>query len=170
MGEFFTKLLDFLHDLWPLRIVRVYQRGVRFKFGIVTEPQLPPGWYAFWPFFWAIEVVDVVEDVLDLPTQSVTTADGKTVTFSANVSYEVLDASLLYTSVQDFENNFSRVASGHLAMRVREWKWDELMENRRKLELSLRDTLTTRVKGWGCQIIECRLTDCVQAKQFRLIQ
>lgn len=169
MGDFLKLLADKIYDLWPLRVIRVYQRGVRFWLGDANPTPLEPGLYGFLPFFGAIEIVSVVEDVLDLPTQSVTTADGKTVTFSANVSYSVVDAVLLYTSVQDFEVNFSRVASGHLAMRVREWKWDELMENRRKLELSLRDTLTTRVKGWGCQIIECRLTDCVQAKQFRLI-
>ncbi len=169
MGELFARLLDNLRELWPVKIVRVYQRGVRFRNGTVTEPALPPGHYYFWPFFWAIEVVDVVEDVLDLPSQSITTKDGKMVTFSANVSFEVTDAVALYTEVQDFDENLSRIACGHLAMRVREWEWIELQESQRKLESSLRDTLTTRVKGWGVKIIECRLTDLVQARQIRLV-
>jgi regulator of protease activity HflC (stomatin/prohibitin superfamily) len=169
MGELFARVLDNLRELWPCKIIRSYQRGIRFKNGVVHEEQLVPGLYWFIPFFWAIEEVSVVEDVLDLPTQSITTADGKMVSFSANVSFEVTDAVLLYTQVQDFEQNLSRIACGHLAMRVREWRWDELQESQKKLEASLRDTLTTRVKGWGCRIIECRLTDLVQARQIRLV-
>jgi regulator of protease activity HflC (stomatin/prohibitin superfamily) len=169
VAEFFGKILEFIHQLWPLRIVRVYQAGVRFWMGCVVGEQLGAGLYWFLPFFGAIEIVDTVEDVMDLPVQSVTTKDGKSVMFSANVSYMVTDAKLLYTEVQDFEENLQRIATGHLALRVREWTWDELQEGQRKLEISLRDTLTTRVKGWGSKIIECRLTDCVQAKQFRLL-
>lgn len=169
MGEFFGKILDWLHDLWPFRIVRPYQRGVRFWLGNVTGDQLTPGLYAFIPFFMAIEVVDVVEDVIDLPTQSITTKDGRMVSFSANISFEITDAVAMWTQVQDFQENLSRVACGHLAMKVREWSWDELQESQKKLESSLKDTLTTRVKGWGCKILECRLTDMVQARQIRLV-
>jgi regulator of protease activity HflC (stomatin/prohibitin superfamily) len=169
MGELFARLLDNLRELWPVKIIHSYERGVRFKMGQVTEPQLMPGWYLFWPFFWSIYEVSVVEDVLDLPSQSITTKDGKMVTFSANVSYEVTDAVALWTEVQDFEVNLARVACGHLALKVREWEWIELQAKQKELESSLKGTLTTRVKSWGVRVLECRLTDFVQAKQIRLV-
>ncbi len=168
MGDFLRIVLEKLYEVWPLRVVRSYQKGVPFWLGEVGEEK-GAGVYAFVPFFGAFEIVDVVEDVIDLPSQSITTKDGKMVTFSANVSFEVVDAVALWTQVQDFGENLSRVACGHLALKIREWTWDELQEGQRKLELSLRDTLTTRVKPWGVRVLECRLTDCVQAKQFRLI-
>lgn len=162
-------VFDKIEYLWPLRHIRSWERGVFMCCGWTYKKQLSPGVWPFIPWFMAIEVLPVVEDVIDLPTQSITTSDGRMVSFSANVSYEVTDVVALYTQVQDFGENLSRVAAGHLAMRVREWSWDELQEGQRKLESSLRDTLTTRVKGWGVRILETRLTDMVQAKQFRLI-
>ena len=169
LGDIVGRIIDFIIELKGFVVIRCYERGVRFRNGRVTEGQLVPGVFFYVPLLWSIEVVPIVEDVIDLPTQSITTADGKMVSFSANISFTVEDAVLLYTEVQDFGENLSRVACGHLAMRVREWSWEELQSSQRKLESSLRDTLTTRVKGWGVRILECRLTDCVQAKQIRLV-
>jgi regulator of protease activity HflC (stomatin/prohibitin superfamily) len=162
-------LFEKVEYLWPFRVIRSFQRGVFMCVGWTYPHPLKPGFYPFLPWFMAIEVVDVVEDVIDLHSQSITTSDGKLVTFSANISYEVTDAVALWTEVQDFAENLSRVACGHLAVRVREQSWEELQLGQRKLELSLRDTMTTRVKPWGVRILECRLTDCVQAKQIRLV-
>jgi regulator of protease activity HflC (stomatin/prohibitin superfamily) len=162
-------LFEKVEYLWPLKKIKSFQRGVLMSCGWTCPRALKPGLYPFIPWLMDIEAVNVVEDVVDLPSQSITTKDGKTVTFSANVSYEVTDAVAMWTQVQDFGENLSRVACGHLAMKIREWDWEELQDGQRKLEISLRDTLTTRVKGWGVRILECRLTDCVQAKQIRLV-
>lgn len=167
-GEGLVKFAQWLWGMFPVRIIRSYQRGVKFKKGIVQPEQLEPGIRWGWPFVDSIEVVSIVEDVIDLPTQSITTSDGKTVSFSANISYEVVDLVAYFTNVQDFSESLPRVAAGHLAKQVREWSWDELHKGQKKLEESLKGTLTTRVKGWGVRVIECRLTDCVVAKQYRI--
>lgn len=171
MGDFVRLIAEKIYEIWPFRIVRVYQRGVRFWLGRVVGEQLGPGLYSFLPFFGSIEMVDVVEDVVDLPTQSVTTNDGKGVTFSANVCYEITDAVLHWTAVQDFHDNMSRAACSHLAVRVREQSYADLSsaEGQKKLEASLKGTLTTKVRPWGVQVLSVNLTDLVAAKHFRLI-
>lgn len=160
-------IFDFLHQFWPLRIVNSYQKGVRFKLGQDTE-ELGTGWYFFIPFFWSIEVVHTVPDVMDLGVHSITTRDDVTVTFSANVAYEIVDARLMYTKVQDFSLSLARLAEGHLATKIRDLDYRELIDTQKKLEESLERTLTTKAKGWGVLISDVWITDLVKTKQYRL--
>lgn len=176
MGDFLRLLLDSIHYLWPLRVIATYERGVLFMGGrpgielIPTGGIFKSGIYPFLPFFMRIETLALCEDVVDLPVQSITTSDGKTVTFSANVAYVITNAVAHYTNVQDFADSFSRAACGHLALKVREWSWEELHQGQKKLEASIKGTLTTRVEDWGVKILEVRLTDCSLTRQYRLFQ
>src|SRR5688500_546700 len=160
-------ILAKLHDHWPLRIVTSYQRGVRFWLGQDTA-ELTTGIYAFLPFFGNIEIVAVVPDVMDLGVHSVTTKDDRQVTFSANVAYEIVDARAMWTKVQDLDVRLSRLAEGHMASRIRDWDYAELIANQKDLERSLKGTLETRAKGWGVKVLDCWLTDLVAARQWRL--
>jgi regulator of protease activity HflC (stomatin/prohibitin superfamily) len=108
-----------------------------------------------------------VEQVYNLPTQSITTKDDVTVTFSANIRFRISDVLLNLTEVHNFEASLEGAAMVHLAQRVRAWSWKELVENQKKLETSLADTLTTRVKRWGVEILEVGLTDLVKGKVYR---
>lgn len=112
--------------------------------------------------------MEVVPTVINLVTQSVTTKDGKEVSFSANVEFEVTNAVDNHTKVSDFEKSLRNAAMSHLAKRIRAWTYSELMEGQTALEASLRTTLTTYVKDWGVRINAVGLTDMVLAKQYRL--
>jgi regulator of protease activity HflC (stomatin/prohibitin superfamily) len=164
-----------LANLWtiievvlPFRVVRVYQRGVKFRLGIL-KPTLEPGFHWIIPMIDQVDIVDVNQETKNLPNQSVTTKDGKAVTFSVNIIYETLDAALLFTAVQSHEESFTAVAMVHMAQRIREWEWHELLEGQKDLEKSLRDTLTTRVKPWGIRIVGVGITDLTQARPIRII-
>lgn len=169
MNAFFENIWNFLKELQPIRIVRSYQQGVRFTNGIHSNKPLPPGVYAVIPFFDDIEAVNTQEDVIDLPMQTVTTSDGKQVTLSWNVEYQVVDAVLHFMSVRDFDENLPRKAARHIASRVRELTLDELVLGQRELEGSLKGTLQTRTKTWGVKILDVGITDIVQAKAYRFI-
>jgi len=168
---FGTTLVDWVGSniaaLVPFRIVRNYERAVRFWLG-TPGPELGPGFWWIVPGLWAIVVVDIRADTSNLPTQTVTTKDGKSVTFSANVEFSITDAVSYTTGVQQFDFSLTNVAMSHLAKRVREWTWDELVASQRDLERSLRGTMTTRAKEWGVTIHDVGLTDLTIAKPLRL--
>jgi regulator of protease activity HflC (stomatin/prohibitin superfamily) len=160
-------LFRYLRELWPFYIVRSFEQGVRFRFGRDIA-RLGPGIYFNWWFVESIEIVTVVADVINLPTQTITCKDGKPVTFSANVEYEVEDARKMYCSVTNFGDSLRNAAMGHLAKRVRDWTTADLADSQAELERSLRGTLTTYVRDWGVKIKEVRLTDMVAARAYRL--
>lgn len=105
---------------------------------------------------------------MDLGVHSITTKDDQTVTFSANVAYEITDARLMYTKVQDFSLSLARLAEGHLATKIRDQDYNDLIAGQKKLEESLERTLTTKARGWGVTISDVWITDLVKSRQYRL--
>lgn len=163
-------ILSRLEVLWPWRRVMPWQRAVRttfLPFRGVRIAVLDPGLARAVPFFDSIEVRDVQEDTDNLLTQSVTTKDDIAVTFSANFAYEIDDVRAAVMNVREFASSLRDLGMIHLAERVRELTWAELLASQKELERSLRGTLTTRAKDWGVKITRVGITDLVKARQFR---
>ncbi len=164
--------LDFLTAIWDRvtfgRVIEGWESGVRFKRGRVQPEPLGAGIWWHWPFVDRIEVIPIRPRYIDLPTQSVTTADGEAVSFSANICYEIENAVLAYTEVHDLEDFVSRASMGHLHGRIHAWTLAELMAGLKDLEKSLEGTLQTRVKRWGIRVLDVRLTDMVRSRVYRL--
>lgn len=162
-------ILQNLMELMPFRIIMSYQFGVRWTFG-KKPTRLDAGFHWCLPLRHSVDIVNQTEEVLNLPTQSVTTKDGKIVCFSCNVGVRVVDPVAYYCEVQDFNLSVNALAMTHLAARVRELDYAEAAHDLRSLEKSLRNTLETRLKKWGAEITSVGFTDFVLARQFRLFQ
>jgi regulator of protease activity HflC (stomatin/prohibitin superfamily) len=160
-------LLANLGALIPAKIVRSYQRGVKFRWG-VDVAELGAGLHWFWPLAESIEVKEVVEEVTNLPTQTVTTADGHAVTFSVNIAYEVQDARAYWTTVQDFDASLSAAAMTYLARELRERSWADLYGEQRKIESGLTRSLAQKLSRWGVRIVDVGITDLARARPIRL--
>ena len=166
--------LDWLTALWDrvtfACIIESWEQGVRFRRGKPEDAPLPAGLWFHWPFVDRIEVLPIMARYIDLPTQSVTTADDQTVTFSANICYEIENAVLAYTEIHDLEDYMARASMGHLHGKIHEWSLADLMAHLKDLEKSLEGTLQTRVKRAGIKVLDVKLTDMVKSRQFRLFQ
>jgi regulator of protease activity HflC (stomatin/prohibitin superfamily) len=166
--NFVTILLNNLMALMPFVIVRTYQRGVRWRLGRFPF-ELKPGLHLKLWLYHQVELVDVVDEVIDLPVQSVITEDEKLVCFSVNIGYRVVDVVKHWNSVQDFHEATAGIAMTHMAKKVREKKLPELLQDLSKLERSLEGTLTTRFKDWGTEVFSVGFTDFAEVPtQIRL--
>lgn len=169
MGDLIRALVEIILYLFPVRMIWSYENGLRFWGG--NEPELlTPGWYLFVPFFSKIVEVSMLEDTIDLPFQSITTSDDVAVDLSANFVYKVVDAKAYFTSVENFDTNFPRLAARHVMAKARTWTYAKLMEKQTEKESSMRDTLNTRIaqRGWGVEIVDAGFTDMVKTRQIRL--
>ena len=132
--------------LAPFRIIKIYERGVVLRFGI-PHRVMEPGWNWLWPFkIEDVAEVVVVEQTMDLMVQSVTTTDDVSATFSVNLVYCVSDPVAYHTAVTDFDRSAEGYARLHLAKRVRDKTWRDLLDDQKALEASLKGTLSTRLK------------------------
>jgi regulator of protease activity HflC (stomatin/prohibitin superfamily) len=165
--NFIESILSRLEELWPLVRVHSFQRGVKFRHGRDIALLEPGVHFAFW-WFEEIVLVTTCERTVNLPTQSMTTADDVAVTFSANVAYEVTDAREMYTKLSDFEDSLNATAMVFLADKVRSKTWAELVSGQAELERQLREALTRRGKRWGVKFLDVGFTDMVKARVHRL--
>lgn len=152
----------------PFRIIKVYERGVVLRFG-VPHRVMEPGWNWLWPLnIEYVQEIVVVEQTMDLMVQSITTKDDISATFSVNLVYCVVDPTLYHTAVTDFDRSAEGYARLHLAKRVREKSWAELLEDQKALEASLKGTLSTRLAKWGAEVVDAGFTDLTKARPYRL--
>lgn len=165
-----TNIKELFLFLAPFRVIRVYERGVVLRWGI-PHRVMEPGWNWRWPCnVEEVTEIPVVEQTMDLMVQSVTTTDDVSVTFSVNIVYCVSDPTLHHTAVQDFARSAEGYARLHLAKRVRDKTWRELLNDQKALETSLEGTLSTRLKPWGAEVVAVGFTDLTRARPFRLFQ
>jgi Membrane protease subunits, stomatin/prohibitin homologs len=163
---------DNLGKLVPVKIVRSYQQGVKFSDGRDIA-LLGPGWHWYWPFKQAIEVIDVVEDVIDCEVQSLTTKPddngvAEEVTLSFVITLRIADARKLFVGLQDWAQNIERAARRYIHRRVRSWTYRQLIDKQTELEAGVKDTLSTRFEKWGVEITDVGLTDLTSARNYRV--
>ena len=168
MGEtLVTVIFNNLMALMPFVIVRSYQRGVRWQLGRNPKEIKPGPHLKIWVFH-QIEISDVTDEFIELPIQSVVTADEKLVCFSVNIGYRISDIVCHWQNVQDFVASTHGCAMVHLAAKVREQKLADLVNDLKKLEKSLSGTLTTKFKDWGTEVFSVGFTNFAEVpRQYR---
>ena len=156
-----------LAELMPYKVIRTYQRGVRFTRG--TQPRaLMPGWHWFLPVVQSIEILTVSQDSINLPTQTIITRDQKQLTFSGVVLYEITDPVAYWCHVQDATNTMRDKAMLFLARRFRRCTLEQATRMQRRTERVLRARLTDDARAWGLLVVDVGLTDFSTARPFRL--
>lgn len=168
--DFLKTLLDFLFtELRPFRVIRSYERGVRFSYR--GQPRLlAPGFWWRLPWVWEIEEGSVVEQVIRVDSQDITTKDKVAISLCTNLRYETVDYLAYFTKVHDADNSLENEVRTHVHAKVREMTFDELLENPGELEkASKRRPLQRTAEAWGVRIISLEMSSLVSAPMFRLI-
>jgi regulator of protease activity HflC (stomatin/prohibitin superfamily) len=163
MENFISLIFQNLLQLLPIVIVKTYERGVRWRWG-KSPKELEPGVHLRIWLYHFVDVYAVVDDVIELPIQTVITKDEKLVCFSANIGYRVVDV-VKHMNVQDFTEATKGLAMTHLAKRVRSLTLVELVSDLSKLERSLRGTLTNKYSAWGTEVYNVGFTNFAEVPQ-----
>ena len=168
--DFWKPLLDFFFNvLRPFRVIRSYERGVRFS--CRGRPRLlEPGFWWRLPWFWEIEEGTVVEQVIRVDSQDITTSDRVPVSICTNLRYEIVDFLKFYTAVHDGDSSLENEVRTHVHAKVREMTFDELLAKPEELEkASKRRPLQRTAEAWGVRIIALEMSSLVSAPMYRLI-
>lgn len=181
--NFVELLFNNLMELLPFKIIRSYERGVKFTFGNVgtfrqwfmckfkhqnySPSQLEPGLHLALPLIQDIEVVNIVPEVINLPNQTAITKDNLTITYSANIEYHVVDAVKKFCNVQDFENSLLNTCMNILAREVRRRVYKSLVDQQDAIEDSVQKKLNQKTQEWGVEVTSVGITDITQTRAYR---
>jgi regulator of protease activity HflC (stomatin/prohibitin superfamily) len=132
------------------KTVQSGQVGVKFSFGRVAKV-CEPGFYPLVPIFQVIRLVPSRARTLDLPRQTLTTADGLVFTVDANVVYRVADARKALIEVRDYASALAQVLSlsVHEVLSVRD---RASMRVSKSLDRELAQAMQRRAEHWGIEI------------------
>jgi regulator of protease activity HflC (stomatin/prohibitin superfamily) len=137
--------------LMGVRIVRPFERGVVERLGRYKQT-VEPGLRLIIPVIDKVRIVDMREQVVDVPPQEVITKDNVVVSVDAVVYYEPTDPQRLVYNVANFMLAITKLAQTNLRNLVGDMQLDEALTSRDTINLHLREILDDATDAWGVRV------------------
>jgi regulator of protease activity HflC (stomatin/prohibitin superfamily) len=148
--------LLFIVAIKSIRIVRPYQRGVVERLGKYRHT-VDPGLRIIVPFVDRLILVDMREQVTDVPPQEVITSDNVVVSVDAVIYYEATDAQRLVYNVAHFQLAVTKLAQTNLRNVVGDLQLDEALTSRDRINTHLREILDDATDKWGTRVVRVEI-------------
>ena len=139
-----------------VKIVRPYQRGIIERLGRYKMTR-EPGLQIILPFIDTMRLVDMREQVIDVPPQEVITADNVVVSVDAVVFYEPTDPQRLVYNVANFVLAITKLAQTNLRNLVGDLQLDQALTSRDRINTALRDVLDDATDKWGVRVVRVEI-------------
>jgi len=134
-----------------VRIVRQHERGLIETLGRYTRT-VQPGLVVIFPPLQRIRIVDMREQVIDVPPQDVITKDNVVVTVDAVIYFQVIDPFKVVYEVSNFSLAALKLAQTNLRNVIGDLELDQTLTSREKINLQLRQVLDEATDKWGVKI------------------
>ncbi|MGY9073066.1 MAG: SPFH domain-containing protein [Acidimicrobiales bacterium] len=142
--------------LAAVKIVRPYQRGIVERLGKYKESK-EPGLQIILPFIDTMRLVDMREQVVDVPPQEVITSDNVVVSVDAVVFYEPTDPKRLVYNIANFVLAITKLAQTNLRNLVGDLQLDEALTSRDRINGTLREILDDATDKWGVKVVRVEI-------------
>jgi regulator of protease activity HflC (stomatin/prohibitin superfamily) len=139
-----------------VRIVHPYQRGVKERLGRYVAT-LDPGLRLIVPMVDKIRLVDMREQVVDVPPQEVITSDNVIVSVDAVIYYEPTDPQRLVYNIANFILAVTKLAQTNLRNVIGDMQLDEALTSRDKINTDLRQILDDATDKWGVRVVRVEI-------------
>jgi regulator of protease activity HflC (stomatin/prohibitin superfamily) len=146
----------FVVALKSIRIVRPYQRGVVERLGKFRHT-VDPGLRIIVPFVDRIILVDMREQVTDVPPQEVITSDNVVVSVDAVIYYEATDPQRLVYNIANFQLAVTKLAQTNLRNVIGDMELDAALTSRETINTRLRDILDDATDKWGTRVVRVEI-------------
>src|SRR5260221_14338029 len=139
-----------------LRIVRQYEKGLVETFGQFSR-QANSGLVLLFPPFQNIRLVDMREQVMDVPPQEVITKDNASVTVDAVIYFQVTDPLKVVYNVANFALAAIKLAQTNLRNIIGELELDQTLTSRERINTTLRQVLDEATDKWGVKVVRVEI-------------
>ena len=142
------------------RIVRQYERGGVFWLGRFVGLRGPGLHIFFWPFH-TIRLIDLREDVIDIPRQTNITADNAPIDIDFLVYMRVIpdEAEKSVLEVVDYRSAVIGIATTTLRAVIGNLTLDEVLSQRERINEELRARLDEVTERWGIKVTQVEIRE-----------
>lgn len=139
-----------------VKIVRPYQRGLVERLGRYRDTR-DPGLSLIMPIIESLQLIDMREQVVDVPPQEVITEDNVVVSVDAVVYYEATDPKRLVYNVADFLTAITKLAQTNLRNLIGDLELDRALTSRDEINTQLREVLDVATDKWGVRVVRVEI-------------
>ena len=145
-------------------IFREYERGVVFTLGRFTRVA-GPGLVIVVPLIQQVVRVDLRTVVLEVPTQDVISRDNVSVKVNAVLYFRIIDPERAIIQVANFLQATSQLAQVTLRSVLGKHQLDDMLAEREKLNLDVRESLDVQTASWGIKVsnVEIKQIDLTES-------
>ncbi len=144
-----------------IKVIPEYERAVFFRLGRVVNQARGPGVIIKLPWIHRMQRVTLRVEVVDIPPQSVITADNVTVQVDAVVYFQVVDPVNAIIGVDNFRFASQRVAMTSLRSIIGRHELDNLLAHRDDINNELRAQIARHTHNWGVEVRQVEIKDIV---------
>ena len=138
------------------RILRPFEKGLIERFGKYNR-EATSGLNIVIPGIERLIVVDMREQVIDVPPQEVITKDNVTITVDAVIYYEPTDPKKLVYNVGDFIQAATKLAQTNLRNVVGDLELDAALTSRETINTQLKLILDEATDKWGTRVVRVEI-------------
>lgn len=151
-------------------IIEATHGGVKFVRGWRVV-KLDPGFHVFWPLVTTVKTYPTARQADDLRSQTIVTADGRTIVVGGMVVYEVEDIEKILAHTFQPETTIRDIALSAFHDVCCQLTWDQITEQQRsgKLDRTLRAEVKKSLDDYGIRVLKTMLTDLAPCKVLKLI-
>src|SRR4030042_310663 len=143
-----------------IKIIRPYEQGIYMSLGRFMK-LLNPGFNYVRPLINEVIKIDLRTQVMDVPRQEVITKDNSPTNVDAIIYIKVVDPVKAFFQVTNYRTATIYLAQTTLRSIIGDMELDEILSNRQKINLHLRDVLDQATDKWGVKVegVEIREVD-----------
>jgi regulator of protease activity HflC (stomatin/prohibitin superfamily) len=104
-----------------------------------------------------MQLIDMREQVVDVPPQEVITADNVVVSVDAVVYYEATDPQRLVYNIADFFTAITKLAQTNLRNLIGDMELDRALTSRDTINTQLREVLDDATDKWGVRVVRVEI-------------
>jgi len=142
-----------------VKIIKQYERAVRFRLGRVRDEPMGPGLILIIPFIDRISRVSLRIITMPIQSQGIITRDNVSVDVSAVAYYKVVDAVRAVVAIENVSAAINQIAQTTLRAVVGRHTLDETLSDTEEINKSIRAILDVQTEDWGVQVTLVELKD-----------
>ena len=144
--------------LSSLKVVKQYERGVKFTLGKFTGV-MNPGLRLVIPIMQTWERVDVRIKTVDVPSQDCVSRDNVTIKVNAVLYYRIRDSSKSVLEVEDVAYAVSQFAQTTMRNIIGEFELDEILQKREVISKKIQIIVDKETDPWGIKVTNIEIKD-----------